>query len=154
MGLFDKLKKDLFDMAKKAVVDAIEDKIGIDGDNRRPAAPTGRSTAVSSAAPTFADADAWFTQILSSDFPRYTVRRNARYDTSRPDAIPVTYLVCAENDPVLAVILCDKHLYGRKRLMVTLDACQAEGIPTQCYYTQFRNDRAYVTARLGEVLKN
>lgn len=139
MGLFDKLKKDLFDMAKKAVSEAIEEKLSGNDAEKQPA-------------PAAKDPDPYFTQILSSGFPQYTVRRNVPFDTGRADAVPVTYLVCKESDPVLAVIVCDKHLYGRKRLSVTTDACQAQGLPVQCYYSQFRNDRDYVIGRLGQVL--
>lgn len=139
MGLFDKLKKDLFDMAKKAVAEAIEEKLNVNDTDACPA-------------PATKDPDTYFTQIFSSEFPQYSVRRNVRFDTGRADAVPVTYLICKESDPVLAVIVCDKHLYGRKRLSVTIDGCQAQGIPAQCYYSQFRNDRDYVIGRLGQVL--
>lgn len=146
MGLFDKLKKDLLGMAQKAITDIIEDKIeGMTAPVNSPA---------SNARTSQSDVEAHFSRIFSDSFSQYEVRRQIRLPEAGDDSIPLTFQLCRQGQPVLAVIVCDKHLYGYKRFRNTIDACQRKGLPVQCYYTQFRNETSYVKERLGQVLKN
>lgn len=158
MGLFDKLKKDLFNTAKKAITDLVEDKleesISQKHTSASPAAPAKPVPAGAPAADAYAfqgTTEEYFAQILQSRFPQYEIRRNVRFSTPLQDAVPVNFLIRSNGQSVLAVIVCDKHLHGRRRLRDTIQAC--DGIPVQCYYTQFRNDANYVIQRLGQVLR-
>ena len=160
MGLFDKLKKDLLNMAKKAVTDIIEDKLDPSPTPDRSSAPQPAPAKPVPAGAPAVDAYAfrgpceeYFSKILSGCFPQYEARRSVDIATQWPDAVPVSFLLRKDDTSVLAVIVCDKHLHGRRRLRATVDACKDMGIPVQCYYSQFRNDADYVIQRLGQVLQ-
>lgn len=155
MGLFDMLKRDLLNAAKKGVSQILE---------KGAAELTGQNTATYTSEPAPAGAPAkdtysyrgsvedYFAAIFHDSFPQYSIQRNVRY-AANPNAIPVTFLVTSNAQPVLAVIVCDKHRHGRRVLRDTIEACNDKGISVQCYYSQFRNDANYVIDRLGSVLR-
>lgn len=161
MGLFDKLKKDLLDMAKKTITDIIEDKLDVDTSPdssttpyKEPAKPVPAGAPAADAYAFRGTAEEYFAKILSGCFPQYEVQRQVRIAEEGTDSIPLTFQLCQQGQPVLAVIVCDKHLYGYKRFRNTVNACKLKGLPVQCYYTQFRNEANYVTERLGQVLQH
>lgn len=164
MGLFDKIAKDLLNKAKKGLQDFVESSHTASTPVTSQAYPASshptraQSTPIPEGAPA-ADAysfrgttEEYIYQILCNSFPGYQIQRQGSL-SSDPTAVKPTFLVCGNGAIALAVIVCDKHLYGRKRLRITLDACRQRGIAVQCYYTQFRNEYHYVVQRLSEVLK-
>ena len=167
MGLFDKLKKDLLNKAKKGLLDMVEGNLNTSAPATphssgkstpyRPAPAPVKSATIPADAPA-ADAysfqgttEEYIYQILLTRFPGYQIQQQGNL-SSDSTAVKPSFLVCGNGSIALVVIVCDKKLYGRKRLRITLDACQQRGIPVQCYYTQFRNEYNYVVQRLGQVL--
>lgn len=160
MGLFDKIKKDLLNKAKKGFWEIVENSL----DNRSTSGTASSGSPTSAPAPIPEGAPAadgysfrgtteeYIHQILTSRFPGYQIAHQGTLSVE-PGAVRPSFFVYANGVPVLAIIICDKHLYGRKRLRITLEACQQSNLPVQCYYTQFRNDYHYVVQRLGQVLK-
>lgn len=95
----------------------------------------------------------YFEKLFAEHFPEYTIERNVRMNLSSEDAVPVSFLLCKDGRQRLAVILCNSQEYKRSCIMNTIRACEALGIPTQRYFTDFRNELNYVCQRVGQALQ-
>jgi hypothetical protein len=119
----------------------------------------------------------YFARLLSGCFSQYEVRTNVQPGTltQLPDSTwtcvcgnrnhgnfciecsklrsedhyPISFLLCQNGRPVLAILLCDRERANVRR---TARACASVGIPCQCYYTHFRNKASYVVDRIRSSL--
>ena len=92
----------------------------------------------------------YFRQLISGCFPQLRIFPNEYLGGT--NNIPVSFLLYQDGQPKLAVILCDARDYRTAYVQNTVDACNAEGIPVQRYYRNFRNKATYVTERIRSVL--
>ena len=88
----------------------------------------------------------YFLEVITFAFPNLTVKQNQKIGPR--GSIPVTFLLCRGDKPVLAVILCHKYDFGTDYVGRTIGACARQRIPVQCYYEQFRNKAEYVIRRI------
>lgn len=94
--------------------------------------------------------DSYFMNLFTKHFPDLRVFRNKRM--AGPNDVPVTFLLCRDDTPVLAIILCDSKEYDKEWITNTMKACEDYSIPVQRYYRDFRNEASYVVKRIRDVI--
>jgi hypothetical protein len=93
----------------------------------------------------------YFTQLITTHFKGYTLKRNIRITTKTP-SVPASYVLYKSKKPVLAIILCSSRIYNMPKIENTMEACKKQGIPVQRYFTEFENDKEYVINRIKSAL--
>lgn len=137
----------------------------------RPAAPTPKPEPVSE---TITDFPAYFAEILSTEFPQYSTKRNvpvtelAGFATdefklyeSRPLqsykaewGTPYSFVLYQGGAPAGIVMLGDGSSHSKNvKYLISRMYAKKMGLPYINFYTQYPNERAYVIKRIREFMK-
>ena len=162
------LLKTILNMVLKTAVESIDQRE--EQPVRRPAA-TPKPEPVRE---TITDFPAYFAEILSTEFPQYSTKRNvpvtelAGYATdefqlyeSRPLqsykaewGAPYTFVLYQGDAPVGVVMLGDGSSHSRNvKYLISRMYAKKLGLPYINFYTQMPNERAYVINRIREFMK-
>ena len=162
------LLKSILNMVLKTAVESIDQRE--EQPVRRPAA-TPKPEPVRE---TITDFPAYFAEILSTEFPQYSTKRNvpvtelAGYATdefklyeSRPQqsykaewGAPYTFVLYQGDAPVGIVMLGDGSSHSRNvKYLISRMYAKKLGLPYINFYTQMPNERAYVINRIREFMK-
>lgn len=162
------LLKSILNMVLKTAVESID---------KREEQPVRRPAATPKPEPvrkTITDFPAYFAEILSTEFPQYSTKRNvpvtelAGYATdefqlyeSRPLqsykaewGAPYTFVLYQGDAPVGIVMLGDGSSHSRNvKYLISRMYAKKLGLPYINFYTQMPNERAYVINRIREFMK-
>ena len=165
MGLF----KNILDVAVKAATDAISQQVQ---QPKAPAyTPSSKPEETRPAPP--ADWNAYFSEILSAEFPQYSVRKNVPvteiagdvtdnfklYETRPLQAYkaewgaPYTFVLSQGEKPVGIVMLGSGHSHDSNvKYLIARKYAQKLGLPYINFYTQMPNEREYVIGRIKKFM--
>lgn len=168
MGLF----KSLLDVAVKAASDAIKQQMQGQEAPKTNAAPS-LSKAVAQNRPVPSDWNAYFAEILSTEFPQYSVRSNVPvtdlagyaedmfklYKTRPLQAYkaewgaPYTFVLYEGGAPAGIVMLGSGHSHDSNvKYLIARMYAKKMGLPYINFYTQMDNEREYVIARIRKFM--
>ncbi len=160
----------LLDVAKKAVGEAIRQSQEQASQQSRPqASPAPAQPSYASSQPAVTDWNAYFAEILRTEFPQYGVAENvpvtdlAGYATDmaklykkRPMqaykaewGAPYTFVLYANGGPAGIVMLGSGHSHDQNvKYLIARMYAKKLGLPYINFYTQMPNERAYVISRI------
>jgi len=165
------LLKSIVNMVLKTAVESLNQR---EEQPARPAAATPKPEPVSEISETITDFPAYFAEILNTEFPQYSKRRNvpvtelAGFATdefklykSRPLqsykaewGAPYTFVLYQDDAPVGVVMLGDGSSHSRNvKYLISRMYAKKLGLPYINFYTQMPNERAYVINRIREFMK-
>lgn len=170
MGLFDKLKKTVEDIAAEAgrnkddLQKEIEKVLGQRPQQTQPSSTSGRT--VNASSQTVSDACARYPEttdqtqriyeILTRRFPQFEVRCNVPVNSllpaAHPKCIPITYLLCQNSTPKMAVILMHQKQHGGMNQKGTDAACVQLGIPYMHLYHEYENAENYIAEKINQAI--
>ena len=92
----------------------------------------------------------YFAKVLSCEFPNYELRKDV---AQKELTIPVSFLLCREGKPVLAVLLINSDdSKARYQVKKAGKVFAANGIACTHFFDNYRNDMPYVIQRLHSAL--
>ena len=160
------LLKSIFNMVFKTAVEGLNERDERSVRVARPATPN-----VTRETP--AKDPAYFAEILSSEFPQYSVRQNVpvtdlagnaadefKLYTTRPQQTykaewgePYTFVLYQDETPVGVVMLGSGYSHGRNvKFLIARSYAKKLGLPYINFYLQYPNERAYVVERIRKFL--
>jgi hypothetical protein len=162
------LLKSILNMVLKTAVESLDQR---EEQPVRRAATTPKPEPVSE---TITDFPAYFAEILSTEFPQYSMKRNVpvtelagfvadefQLYESRPQqsykaewGAPYTFVLYQGDAPVGVVMLGDGSSHSRNvKYLISRMYAKKLGLPYINFYTQKPNKRAYVINRIREFMK-
>lgn len=95
-------------------------------------------------------------EIITRRFPQFEVRCNVTVNSllpaAHPKCIPITYLLCQNSTPKMAVILMHQKQHGGMNLKGTDAACVQLGIPTMHLYHEYENAEDYIIGKINSLM--
>ena len=170
MGLFDKLKKAVDDIAAEAgknkddLQKEIEKVLGPRPQQTQPYSDSGRTVDYPAANvhnacaiyPESTDQTQRVYDIICRNFPELQVQCHvpmiALMPTAHPKCMPITYLLLQNNAPRAAIILMHQKQHSGIPVKASDSACASLGIRYIHLYHEYENAEAYVVGRIREAL--
>jgi len=170
MGLFDKLKKTVEDIAAEAgknkddLQKEIEKVLGPRPQQTQPSSDSGRTVNqpagnVFRACPVYpesTDQTQRVYEIICRNFPELQVQChvpvNALMPSAHPKCMPITYLLLQNNVPRVAVILMNQKQHSGMSVKATDSACTALGIRCFHLYHEYENAETYIVGKIRDSL--
>lgn len=163
------LLKSILNMVLKTAVESMNQR---DEQPARPAAVTPKPEPVRE---TITDFPAYFAEILSTEFPQYTTKRNVpvtdlagnatdefKLYKTRPQqsykaewGAPYSFVLYQGEAPACVVMLGEGSSHSRNvKYLISRMYAKKMGLPYINFYTQFPNERTYVINRIRELMNS
>ena len=98
----------------------------------------------------------YFAEILSSEFPQYSVKRNVPVEHDDAFLVvvaPYTFVLYQGGQPAAVVMLGDGASHSRNvKYLIARMYAKKLGLPYINFYTQCPNERGYVVSRIRQFL--
>ena len=92
----------------------------------------------------------YFTKVLAAEFSEYEIETDVYFDDVK---IPVRFLLCKNDEPVLAIFLIDSSdSKGRYQVEKAGRLFAEAGFGCTHFYENYRNDLPYVVQRIREAI--
>lgn len=154
-------------------------KTAVESMNKQEEQPARRAAAIPKPEPepvreTISDFPAYFAEILRTEFPQYSTKRNVpvtelagfatdefKLYASRPQqsykaewGAPYTFVLYQGDAPAGIVMLGDGSSHSKNvKYLISRMYAKKMGLPYINFYTQYPNERAYVINRIREFMK-
>lgn len=162
------LLKSILNMVLKSATDSINQR------DEQPARPAAASRRPESSRESVTNFPAYFAEILSTEFPQYSTKRNVpvtelagfandefQLYKSRPTqsykaewGVPYSFVLYQGGAPVGIVMLGEGSSHSKNvKYLISRMYAKKMGLPYINFYTQFPNERAYVIKRIREFMR-
>ena len=167
-SILNLLFKDAVSESSRRVVESINQR------EKQPARPAAASPKPEPVSETITDFPAYFAEILSTEFPQYSTKRNVpvtelagfandefKLYKSRPLqsykaewGAPYSFVLYQGGAPAGIVMLGDGSSHSKNvKYLISRMYAKKMGLPYINFYTQYPNERAYVIKRIREFMK-
>ena len=166
MGLFDSLKKNLSNLADEVVSHKDDLQKELQRFQSQQSSASGSAYSDPQAAsprftterkyPESYDQSSRIEEIILRNFPDYELQRNVRANALLPQAHPacepISFLLCRDGRPRLAIVLTNVNRHSGMPLKGTDSACKAIGIPCMHLYHEYENSEGYIIYKVNSLI--